>query len=408
MRFELRSIVEGTRALPATTARRHHFVPAFALAQFGDPPGHRKAQLFQLDVQTSQTQRTSPDDAAFERELYTYGPAEERVNKMESFLSIVEKHAARALATLRENPERLTPQDRETIAYFLAFQEGRTPTGIARREQMQQASMELQFGVELATPEGFRKLHRERVGGDATPDEIEAQRLRMQAQLEGGKVTHEEPRGMAIKLMLETVHDVAQTVYQLDWIVLEATGAEFVTSDRAIGMDDPTLEFPWCGHAWASSPNAVTFHPLSPNKGLLLTPGDCGLSAAPSKPRQVRRLNLLTYGWAERRIFGRRRQTLMAVRQQAERYPDEVIRPRPTKQAILEEADPTDPLVGADHARRGWPRALVVTGEDGRDRLMSYTVVDEKARPGDFARASAGAARRVTAAAKPPPAGSRG
>jgi len=73
--FELREIAEGTRPFPETTARRHHFVPAFSLACFAEPTGERKGRLFQLDVASGKPQRTSPDDAAFEIDLYTYGPA---------------------------------------------------------------------------------------------------------------------------------------------------------------------------------------------------------------------------------------------------------------------------------------------------------------------------------------------
>jgi hypothetical protein len=400
LQFELRGIAEGRSAFPETKARKHHFVPAFALAQFATPAEHRKGKLFQLEVNTGRPQRTTPNDAAFEIELYTYGDDSGRVNHMEAFLSIVEKHAARALRTLREHPGDLSPEDRQTIAYFLALQESRTPAGLARGVRLQQATVELLFGTELATPDGFRSLYRERIGDGKRKDEIEQLRLRMQSQLEGGQIAYEEPRAMVFKLMLGTLHDIAQVVYGLDWTVVEATEADFVASDRPVAMVDPTPEHPWSGNAWKSSPNAITFYPLSPSKGLLLSPGDCGLSGATSNAEQVRRLNLLTYGWAERRIFGRSQRTLSDVRRQAKRYPEEIARPRPKRQVILEEADPEDPNVGAENVRKGWPRGLYVTGDDGRRRFMRYTVVDFEAEPGDLARTAGDVARRVAAAAK--------
>jgi hypothetical protein len=400
MHFDLRQIAEGKKPFPDSAARRHHFVPAFSLAQFANPPGGRKGRLFQLDVRTGKPQRTSPDDAAFEIDLYSYGPPEERNNRMEVFLSIVEKHAARCLAKLRDDPGSLSPQDRETIAYFLGFQEARTPAGLLRRERMSQTVFELTTGMELATPEGFRAEYERRIGADQSEEEIEQLRLRMRKQLEGGQVRHQEPKVASIKLILESAHEMARVIYGLDWVVLEAEGAEFVTSDRPVSMADPSPPHPWTGNGWASSPNACSFYPLTPSKGLLLKQGDCGIEIARSRPDQVRRLNLLTYGWAAQRIFGASQATVTHVRKQAKRYPRDIQRPRAAKQVILEPADPNDPTVGQEYVRRGWPRGFTVKDDDGIDRFMTYTVVDLEAEPGAMARVSTEVGERVARAAK--------
>lgn len=92
--------------------------------------------------------------------------------------------------------------------------------------------------------------------------------------------------------------------------------AAFV-KDRPISMVDPTPGHPWTGNAWRSSGNAISFYPLSSTKGLFMTPGDHGLATATSRASQVRRLNLMTYGWAERFVYGTSQEAVVRVRRQA-------------------------------------------------------------------------------------------
>lgn len=191
---EMRDYVEGRRPFPTTTARRHHFVPAFALAQFAKPPGGRKSWLAQLDVGSHSVGRTRPHDAAYEIELYTYEDSDgERSNSIEVFFSRVETHAAAALTRLRDDPSGLTPGDRQTIAYYLVFQESRTPAGLERGERLRQAAFEITSAIDLSTKASFRKRF-----GNALPelapsggeDELRGRMLR---QLLDGRVMYEQP-----------------------------------------------------------------------------------------------------------------------------------------------------------------------------------------------------------------------
>ncbi len=67
---ELLEIAQRSRDMPATTTRRHHYVPAFLLARFAEPAGDRRGWLYQLDTSTGEPQKTTPDAACFERDLY--------------------------------------------------------------------------------------------------------------------------------------------------------------------------------------------------------------------------------------------------------------------------------------------------------------------------------------------------
>ena len=331
-RREMRAIMDGEQFLPQSAARRQHYVPAFSLAQFARPAGARKGWLQQLDVQSGTPARTRPEDAAFRPDLYTYEDSHGEMSRsVEAFFSIIEKHAAPALACLRERPADLTPQDRDTIAYFLALQESRIPAGLMRSERLRQAAMEIQAGLDLASTSRFREAFKSDVVDSLSPEKLEEMRSRMQEQLLEGRVSYASPRTGALSQIIGGAGELAKEIYSLDWTVLTAEGAEFITSDRPVSMVDLTPEYPWSGNAWNSSSGAISFYPLSSTTGLFMTPGNCGFSLATSTPEHVRRLNLMTYGWAERFIYGTTQVVVTEVRRQARRHSAEVARRKSLK-----------------------------------------------------------------------------
>lgn len=385
---ELHLIAKGEKTLPPSCAQRHHFVSAFALARFATPVGSRKGWMFQLDVRSGTPKRTRPEDAAFVKDLYTYKDDQGELSRtVESFFSIVEKHAAPPLDRLRSDPSSISPEDRFTIAFFLAFQESRTPAGLIRSERMRRATFELKASMDLSSLEAFREAFKCDLTESMSLDELESMRKRMQKQLLDGEVGFESPRTGALVQILEGATEIAELIYSLDWIVLTAEEAEFITSDRPISMVDHAPPHPWSGNAWSSSADALSFYPLSPTRGLFMMPGDHDLSIATSEPSQVRRLNLMTYGWAERFVYGTSQEVVSRVRQQARDHPAEVANPRPPKQVLYFPAEALSPAVAAEYARRGWPSAIQVAGENGKPEAMGYIVVDFDDEAGSFAQA---------------------
>jgi hypothetical protein len=107
-----------------------------------------------------------------------------------------------------------------------------------------------------------------------------------------------------------------------------------------------------------------------------MTPGPSSIATARVGRDGVRAINLRTYGWASRYIYGSSQGVVVKVRRQAKKYHHLVIRPRKGTGVILEEVDPNDPTVGVEHLRRGWPRMVAYQNEDGSQRAMGYTVLD--------------------------------
>jgi hypothetical protein len=102
----LREICEGKRDLPRTNARRHHYVPAFLLAQFAAPRGDRRSFMAQLDASSGRLRRTTPNDAYFEPDLYVKHGDDGRDNTLEAFFSVIERHSPPAIRRLLADPLR--------------------------------------------------------------------------------------------------------------------------------------------------------------------------------------------------------------------------------------------------------------------------------------------------------------
>lgn len=391
----LREIAEGSRTLPSTPARRHHFVPSFSLARFAKPQ-KRDGTLFQLDVASGRPSRTTPDKSAFVEELYSFDTDDGPDRSLEAFLAVVENYAAPAIAKLLERPLDLTSKDRQTIAYYLAFQYLRTPVVIEHTMATSQVTMEMILGAEFSDRCAFRKNYRDKFDPSATDEEIDALHEKTISELENGEVGFPEPKTHALQLLLGGTDRVAEAMYNLEWTLLRSQGESFVTSDRAIAMHDPTPKFVWSGHALESSPGAETTFPLDPEFTLLLRRGRTQIAVADVESRAVCELNLRTYGWATTRIFGESQVVLQRVRQQAKRHRDLVIRPRTPKPVLVETADPDDPKVGAENAARGWPRGIGVGSYDGSQKFAAYTVIDPEKGAGAAAVLGDAAARRVS------------
>lgn len=372
---ELGEIGDGKRQFPTTTARRHHFVPAFLLARFAKP-ATRKGFLFQLDVTSGRPQRTTPDSTAYEDYLYATGADDDRELAMEAFFSVVEKHGAAAVDRLLKDPIALTGEDRQTLCVFFAYQYQRTPVSIDHTVATQQAVMEMLMGMRLADPLPFRDMFREKIRPEATDEEIEAFRQRLVGSLQRGEMSYADPKGQAFRLMLSTADDLASVINDMGWTLLTARDGEFVTSDRALAQYVPHFRFPWSGHAWLATPDTETTCALSPQHCLVFRPGPSSIATAEADKRLVDEVNLRTYAWAAHYVYGRTQHVVTEVRRDAKARPGIAQAPRPWRQVICWQADPDDPEVGRDNVRRGWPRGVWHREPGKEPEFLAYQVID--------------------------------
>ena len=80
-----------------------------------------------------------------------------------------------------------------------------------------------------------------------------------------------------------------------------------------------------------SSPKSETTLPLSESECLLLRPEPIGggLAVQEVSGNVVETINLRTYGWADRHVFGATQEDLVSVRKASRRRPADVVRPKP-------------------------------------------------------------------------------
>lgn len=364
---QLREIVEGKQAMPTGAGRRRHWVPAFALEPFATPR-EGEGSLFQLDLRSGQPSRTTPASTAFDPGADGAGRPAPGIAPA-AFLGAIEAHGADAVRGFVADPFRLTDEDRMTLSYFLAFQYMQTPAAQSHQLAVSRALMELLFALAFGDESEFGRVYRDAVDGRVGDVEIDAVRRRM------GTIELADLERKAFLLVLQTADEMAFTIASMEWHLMQATEDEFITSDRPMGLHDPAPEFPWSGHALASSPKAETTFPLSPEHMLFLFEGRPRVGRVAVRAEDVRELNLRTYSWSEQRIFGRTQEAVERVRRQSKGYRHLVTTPRRPMQVILEEADPTDQAVGEEHAKRGWPRGLMSQDADGNERYCAYTLV---------------------------------
>jgi Protein of unknown function (DUF4238) len=362
----LQEIGMGRKTLPLfDRSRRHHFIPQFILRGFADPDTGR---LYQLNIETGEITDPGPKGAGWERRLYRVTDDQGRDNDfLECFFSLVETHAADSIRALDDDPCGLSEGDRANIALFLALQEGRTPGGHKRMLEAFTAIGRLQLDVMLQNPGALSQ---------AGKSAAELKQLREDTldELRDGHLRVAATKELTLRIMIETWLERAGPIHTMSWVALRANGGEFVIGDRVVTMVDPTPRFPWSGNGWLSSATAYATIPLGPELVLRLDQPGGRWMAERRTSRQIERMNLRSYGWADRYVYARSRQVLEELHTEAKTAPHRLERRRPSPHVILEHADPNDPTVGAEHPP-GYPRGLWIPDDDGSPQWCSYELI---------------------------------
>jgi hypothetical protein len=375
---EMLEIVESEAPLESS-AKRHHFIPRFLLREFS-VEANGKHLLHQLDLSSGKPQRVTVEAAASRHRFYAVQDDDRTTsNRVEAYLSIVENHAAPAVRRFLEAPEALSPVDAGTISQHLALLMTRTPVATQRMAKAADTAMRLFMSNAFVDPETFAKTYRQMPGNEnAAASEAEEMRQRLLKGLKDGSIGFSDEKAVGLHYGFLATGDTAQYIFQMPWVLLRAEEGEFITSDCGVAMVDPNPRYPWTGNTLLSSPTAQTTIPLSADACLLLLATQpTGTRRARAAPRElVDEVNLGTYGWASRHIFGRTQEAVTHVRHLARRYPRRVPKPRPFRQVLLVDIDPDDDRLARAHAARGWPKYMTVRGIS-----HDYVVLDDDNNP---------------------------
>jgi hypothetical protein len=374
---ELLRITEGEAPLPESDAKRHHFVPKLLLKRFSPRPN----RIWQLEKKTRGTLDVRIDKAASRRRLYEFlhNDIGQRTARMEAWLALVESHSSAALTRL-EHPGPLlglADWDRATVAFFLVLLSIRTPQALGRAEEMGAETLQIFFGSQLSDAETFANFHSDRFP-DTDSEESDDLRLRALDQLEKGEIGFEDPAGAAMRGLVSASGEVSQRIFASRWIMLRAARGQFVTSDVGLAMHDPEPKFPWSAQAWQSSPSVEVTIPLSSTACLLITPGPATFDRIDVDEEEVEEVNLRTFGWADRFLFGAERTELERLTRQAARKPELVVEPKPRRSVCLLQPADGDRSLADEHRRRGWPEYVSAPDPQTGERCPhDYMVVGE-------------------------------
>jgi hypothetical protein len=358
----MRAIANGDRPFPNATGSRHHFVPEFVLRRFRGPTTHGR-RLFQLDKTDGTCVETTPGAAGWERDLYAIdSDTGQHDGVVEGLFCLAENYAAGSLRRLFSETDRLSEDDRANIAFLVALQEQRVPGAIDELATRMEEMVSMVAAVEFANL-GGRKKQRE-------------QAREVYRELTEGKLSLVPNRDAVLAYTLTALDFTAETIRRLPWILFRSEQARFVCSDRPITMHDPTPPHPWSGAAWLSSPNVVATVPLSSTRCLRVSPAGTAPLVVRRAEKQVAAINLRTYGWATRYVYGPSADLLTRLHERALAHPGEVPAATKKRSVICEDAATADPAIAAANVARGWAPYLTEQDADGSFRAMSYRVID--------------------------------
>jgi hypothetical protein len=375
---QLTAIGKGEASLPESEAKNHHYIPQLLLRRF---TGGDKL-LRRFDKSTGEVEKIGVPSAASQKSFYTFdGDGGLPSNDVEAYFGIIENHAARALRRM-ESKNKLSHADRATISIFLAMLWVRTPSAREQGEALSQEVFKLAAASFYADPGGFRRSYRQREEeGEAeakSDEEVEEFRLEIMDAVETGGVKIHDPGGSNVmSILLDGALETAERLYlQCSWGLMRAGDGEFVMSDRAQAVFDPDRPFPWVMDAPFSSLRSQTTTPISSESCLIIVPAPdrAHFEVKTISGKEVEEVNLRTFGWAGRSIFGSSTPLVTSISEVARKEPERVREPRPFRNAILIERDFDDERLADAHRERGWP-PFMTDWSHGFPRRMDYMVV---------------------------------
>jgi hypothetical protein len=219
---------------PEKVSKRHHYVPEFYLNSWAAMDDRR---LLALRRSTGDVKPVSVRDAAVATGFYTSQMTDGAMSTAtERLLSFVEDKSAPALARLQPGAE-VDPADRSTLALFLAFQVLR---GRGNREDFEKATELVQRNVLLGDiNQGDRaaaaKLLQQH---DIEPTDPEID-LVLSWIDDPDSIALRHPVTNHVRVMLETVIEIAPYFWGREWVVVGSEHARFITTDEPVAVVRP-------------------------------------------------------------------------------------------------------------------------------------------------------------------------
>lgn len=239
------------------TSRRHHTVPKFYLRGFADGD-----TLLTVPLPGDRRYKQSVSSASVETDFYALPGHEDGDDVLERALADVETQAAAILARIGSGTWPLSPEDRQTLAFFIALQSTRTQSSRRTADSLEAQLARLQIGV------GGRDVF-ERQLKEASPaitDDVVG-RMWAEAVRPEGPALHVTSVNFA-EQMLTTATQILPYLVGRPWTLVRFDRRSLVTSDHPVSLVAPADASPWEGVGHGTAAGIVM--PLTRKLGLVM------------------------------------------------------------------------------------------------------------------------------------------
>jgi hypothetical protein len=265
----------------------HHIVPRFYLRQFVDPRQRPRELLWVYERGKSEPKLLPVDAVAARKNYYTVERRQGRSSRVvEEQFAKIESLAAPVFRAIRQNPSKLSMEEKGIFAFFISFQFGRVPKFRDEVEQTATALLQRDMRETASNPSQFSASVRAALGQELEPEEIED----LRRLVLNGDVEPVAAPGLSLSYMLRAALDLLCLLKAMQWAFREAhPSVALVSSDSPLILNNPSL-LP--GHGPPSPRELEITFPVSPEVLFIATwDGHAGTGRMnPFLTRQVNRL----------------------------------------------------------------------------------------------------------------------
>jgi hypothetical protein len=307
--------------------KRHHYVPRLLLRRFVVDSSAKKLLLYRLDKATGRVVKRDPINEAVIGHYYRITMHDGAVlDEADKAFDRIETMAAESIQRLEDRSYIGIADDHLIMMLFAASLQRRTPQAREVIRETTDRAAEIHAEQRLSDKSAYHEAMR---GQAMSEQEVEAERQRLLKLFREGKIRAEGTPSHEIAFMLVALEDAVNTMFErLGVTCLRVpinSKRTFILSDHPVSHYDQLAPTPEAGIGFLSSPVAMTWVPLDPKFGLLLTPdhpGSWGNVVADDE--DIDMVNLLTYAWARDAIYGCSQQAVTETRHYAKKHPGQL------------------------------------------------------------------------------------
>lgn len=241
-----------------TPAKRHHYVPQFYLRGFADGE-----QIATVRLPGDVRYTTSVRKTGAENGFHSVPGHPDGDDAFEKVLSPIEGEASQIFGRIESGEWPLPPNDRATLAYFIALQATRGPEQRRNMDQLAASMTRLEIGYGgKANVKAWAKQER---GIDLTDDEAEL--MWEQATQPGGPPIRHTALAH-IEQMMEMVDTIQPSLSFRPWTLIRFDDESLITSDTPVTMTARPDDGPWMGVGFMTA--QLVLYPLTRKLGLMM------------------------------------------------------------------------------------------------------------------------------------------